>query len=159
MNTKKLSAWLKCILATAGLLGLIIYAVVIPVYGNQLRILHPEFSNRYFPWLIFLWLSGIPCFAVLILSWKIASAIGKDKSFTLRNAGFLRWISILAAADAGFFFAGNVVLFLFGMSHPGVLLASLIIVFAGIAVSVTTAVLSCLVEKAARLQEQSDLTI
>ena len=45
------------------------------------------------------------------------------------------------------------------MSHPGVLLLSLLIVFAGIAVTVASAALSHLVYKAASLQEQSDLTI
>ena len=45
------------------------------------------------------------------------------------------------------------------MSHPGVALFSLIVVFAGVAVAVAAAALSYLVKKAAVLQEQSDLTI
>jgi hypothetical protein len=45
------------------------------------------------------------------------------------------------------------------MSHPGVTLLSLLIVFAGIAIAVAAAALSHLVHKAAALQEQSDLTI
>ena len=45
------------------------------------------------------------------------------------------------------------------MSHPGVLLFSLAVIFAGIAVAVVSAVLSHLVAKAGDLQEQSDLTI
>ena len=45
------------------------------------------------------------------------------------------------------------------MSHSGVALFSLLIVFAGVAVAVAAAALSHLVQKAAVLQEQSDLTI
>ena len=45
------------------------------------------------------------------------------------------------------------------MSHPDVVLASLVIDFVGIAVSVASAGLSHLVEKAAKLQEESELTI
>lgn len=45
------------------------------------------------------------------------------------------------------------------MSHPGVALFSLLVVFAGVAVAVASAVLSHLVQKAAVLQEQSDFTI
>ena len=45
------------------------------------------------------------------------------------------------------------------MSHPAALLASLAVVFAGVAVAVGAAVLSHLAQKAAALQEQSDLTI
>ena len=66
---------------------------------------------------------------------------------------------MLAAADAAFFFAGNLLLLLLDMSHPAVLLASLAVVFVGVAVAVGAAVLSHLAQKAAALQEQSDLTI
>ena len=45
------------------------------------------------------------------------------------------------------------------MSHPGVAIASLAVVFVGVAVAVGAAALSHLVGKAALLQEQSDLTI
>ena len=59
----------------------------------------------------------------------------------------------------GFFFVGNVILLFANMSHPGVALFSLLIVFSGVAVAVAAAALSHLVQKAAVLQEQSDLTI
>ena len=85
--------------------------------------------------------------------------IGKDRSFSMDNARLLQRISRLAAGDAVFFFLGNVLLLLLNMSHPGVVLAALVIVFVGVAVAVAAAVLSYLVQKAAALQEQSDLTI
>ena len=94
-----------------------------------------------------------------MLGWKIAGSIGRDRSFSEENARRLGWVSMLAAGDAAFFFAGNVLLLFLNMSHPGVLLASLGVVFAGAAVSVTAAALSHLVKKAAILQEQSDWTI
>ena len=50
--------------------------------------------------------------------------------------------------------------FLFlGMNHPGVVLLSLVAVFAGVAVAIAAAALSHLVAKAADLQAESDLTI
>ena len=159
MNQKKFSSWLKCILAVAALCGLILEAAVLPAYGTHLRDLYPEFSNRFLPWLIFLWISGIPCFAALVLAWKIAGNIGADRSFSTDSARLLQWISRLAAGDAAFFFLGNVLLLLMDLSHPGVVLASLAVVFVGIAIAVGTAALSYLVQKAAALQEQSDLTI
>ena len=159
MNQIKLARWLKCILAVAGLCALALYAGVIPVEGLRLQAAYPEFSNRFFPWLIFLWISGIPCFAALVLAWRIVVNIGKDRSFSMDNARLLQWISRLAAGDAVFFFLGNVLLLLLDMSHPGVVLAALVIVFVAVAVAVAAAVLSYLVQKAAALQEQSDLTI
>ena len=77
----------------------------------------------------------------------------------MENAKLLALISRLAAGDAVFFFVGNVALWLLDMSHPGVVLLSLLVVFAGVAVSVAAACLSHLVRKAAVLQEQSDYTI
>ena len=159
MEQKSLSTWLKLILIGVGLCGLIIYFIIFPSYGQSLVYDYPEFGNRFWPWLIFLWVSGIPCYAVLVCGWKIAANIGRDQSFTAENAKFLKWISWFAAGDGILFFLGNIILLLKNMSHPGVALFSLIVVFAGAAVAVTAAALSHLVQKAAALQEQSDLTI
>ena len=113
----------------------------------------------FLPWLIFLILTGIPCYAALGILWKIAQNIGANRSFCIQNAKLLKYISVLAAADAGFFFAGNIVLLLLGWNHPGIVLVSLCIVFIGAALSAAAALLSYLIRKAADLQEQSDLTI
>ena len=159
MEQKHLSKWLKLILIGVAICGLIVYALVAPLYGLSLRSLYPEFSNRFWPWLIFIWVSGIPCFAVLGYAWKIATNIGNDQSFTEQNASLLKSISFLSALDAGFFFGGNVVLLLMNLSHPVVVIASLFVVFVGVAVAVASAALSHLVKKAAMLQEQSDWTV
>ena len=45
------------------------------------------------------------------------------------------------------------------MNHPSIVIASLLIVFVGVAVAVAAVVLSHLIEKAAVLKEQTDLTI
>lgn len=159
MEQKTLSKWLKLILVGVAICGLIVYVAVIPMYGLSLRSLYPEFSNRFWPWLFFIWVSGIPCFMVLYYSWRISTNIGNDQSFTEENASLLKSISVLSALDAGFFFIGNIVLLFLNMSHPGVVLASFVIVFVGVAIVVVSAVLSHLVKKATILQEQSDWTI
>ena len=159
MEQKHLSKWLKLIVCGIGICGLIIYLFIIPEYGLSLRSLYPEYAHCFWPWLLFIWVSGIPCFMVLGYGWKISSNIGNDQSFTEKNASLLRSISIISALDTGFFFIGNLVLLLLNMSHPGVVLASFIVVFVGVAVVVASAAMSHLVKKAAALQEQSDLTI
>ena len=159
MEQKALSKWLKLVLVGVGLCGLVVYLGVIPGYGVSLRSLYPEFSNRFWPWLIFIWVSGLPCYAALVLGWRIAGNIGRDRSFSMDNARCLRTISLLAALDAAYFFLGNLVLLFLNMSHPGVVLMSLLVVFAGAAVAVAAAALSHLVRKAALLQEENDLTI
>ncbi len=159
MEQKTLSRWLKVILVGVGLCGLVVYGAVLPLYGQSLVGQNPDVANRYWPWLIFLWATGVPCYAALVIGWRIAVNIGKDRSFSEDNARHLKRIALLAAGDAVFFFIGNIVLLFANMSHPGVVLGSLLVVFAGVAVSVAAAALSHLVLKAALLQEQSDLTI
>ena len=159
MEQKTLAKWLKVILIGVGICGLVVYCLIIPAYGASLVSQYPEFSDRYWPWLIFLWVTAVPCYTALVLGWKIASGIGADRSFTEANARYLKWISWLAAGDAAFFFLGNVILLFTNNSHPGIVLFSLLIVFAGTAIAVAAAALSRLVKKAAALQEQSDLTI
>ena len=159
MDQSQLSRSLKAIITGAGICGLVIYFVALPVCGDALLADHPEFSAWRWPWQIFLWLTGLPCYAVLVNGWRIASNIGRDKSFSIENARLLKAVAWLAAGDTLFLFAGNIVLLLLGMNHPTALLLSLIICFVGIAITVAAVCLSHLVRKAAELQEQSDLTI
>ena len=159
MEQKSLARWLKFIIIGVAICGALIYFCIIPECGRTMVNAYPEFSFRYWPWLIFLWITAIPCYGVLIFGWQIATNIGKDKSFSMGNAKALKWISWLAIVDTIFFFVINVVYLFLDLSHPGVVLLSLIVVFAGVAVSVAAAALSHLVQKAAVLQEQSDLTI
>ena len=159
MSQANLSKWLKLILLGMGICGLAVYLVVVPSFGDSIRSQYPEFASRYWPWLIFIWVSGIPCYAVLVLGWRIAANIGRDASFSLENARFLRSIAVLAALDAAYVFLGNLAMLFLDMSHPGVVLLSLLVVFAGAAVAVAAGALSHLVRKAALLQEENDLTI
>ncbi|MBQ8082483.1 MAG: DUF2975 domain-containing protein [Clostridia bacterium] len=159
MEQKKLSKWLKGILIGTAACGLAVYLALLPDYGRSLAQAYPEFAGRFWPWLIFLWATGVPCYLALGLGWRIAGRIGEDRSFSEGNARDLSRIAWLAAGDAGAFFLGNAILLLADMSHPGVVLMSLIVVFVGVAIAVAAAALSHLVHKAAALQEQADLTI
>lgn len=159
MNQKKLSRWLKAVIIGVGICGLIVYLGLLPVFGDSLLTEYPEFSSWRWPWLIFLWITAVPCFIILVLAWKIAANIGEDRSFSAENAGLLRNIAVLIVGDILFFFLGNAVFTFLSMNHPGILLISLLICAIGIAVAIAAACLSHLVRKAADLQEQSDLTV
>ena len=159
MNQQKLSAWLKAIIILIGLCGLVVYFGILPGCGSWLHDSYPEFASWHWPWMIFLWITAIPCYAILVLGWKIAVNIGENRSFSSANAGLLQGIAWLVAGDILFFFLGNVVFLFLGMNHPGILLVSLLICFVGFSVTVAAACLSHLVRKAADLQEQSDLTV
>lgn len=160
MRQKSLSNWLKFIILGVGICGLVIYLLVVPMLGQTVAAAEDGLFDRlYWPWLVLIWVTALPCYAALAFGWIIAVNIGKDRSFSVENARLLKWISGLAAGDAAFFFLGNILYLFLGWSHPGVTLLSLIVVFVGVAISVAAAALSHLVMKAALLQEQSDLTV
>ena len=159
MKQVTLAKWLKLITIGIALCGLVVYCFLIPGYGGSIASNYPEFADCYVPWLVFLSLTAIPCYIALFLAWKIFDNIGKDRSFCLENAKYLKWISWLAAGDSAYFFIGDLVLLFLNMNQPGIVLYSLIVVFAGVAISVASAALSHLVRKAALLQEESDLTV
>ena len=158
MEQKSLSNWLKGIIISMGIIGVILYFKILPLILaetlNNLNLL-----THYRTWLIIILISAIPCFLVLVCGFLIANNIGNDKSFTKENANYLKIIMILAIIDTIYFFVANVTLYIFKMSSPLIFVISLIIEFAGICISVAAACLSHLVVNAAKLKEESDLTI
>ena len=115
-------------------------------------------------WRIFLamahiFMDSVPCYMALWMAWKIFTDIEKDKAFTMENAKRMGNVSFLAAADAVLLVVGNVVYLILHMNHPGVLLASFLIALVGTAIAIAAAMLSHLIRKAARLQDESDWTI
>ncbi|MBQ2661918.1 MAG: DUF2975 domain-containing protein [Clostridia bacterium] len=159
MEQKTLSNWLKGIIIGVGICGLIIYGVIVPMFGFSIAETYDEFSYMLYPWLVFIWISALPCYAVLFCGLKIAVNIGKDNAFCMKNASLFKWISGLALGDTVYFFIGHLVLMMLNMSHPSIVLLSLFVEFFGIAIAIVAAVMSHLVKKAALLQDENDLTI
>lgn len=159
MTQKKLSKWMKLIVLLLGICGVVIFAVAVPVIGLELLDGYPEFSYCFVPWLVFVSLMAIPCYAVLVIAWRIAQSIAENNSFTEINSRRLKCVSMLSLATSAYLFAGSTVFLLLGMNHFSLFLGTGRISFVGVAISVASAVLSYLVQKASVLQEQSDLTI
>ena len=160
MSQKTLSILLKAVIIGVALCLVAVYAWIIPDLGTDLALAGDgEFSFLYVPWLIIVELTALPIIAALVIAWIIAGNIGRDKSFCKQNAKLLAVISLLAAADGAYFFIANIVMLLLNYSHPGMLIFSILACFAAIGICIAAAALSHLVYKAAKLQEQSDLTI
>lgn len=157
MKQRTLANWLKVLIIIVGLFGIAVYGFIIPELGKDLAV--GEFESWYYPWLIFLLGTAIPCFIALVFGWFILSNIAADRSFCVENAKHLKAISVLAAVDSVYFFVGNTVYLFLSMSHPGVFILSFMLTMVGVTVSVASAAISHLVLKAAELQDQSDLTI
>ncbi|MCI8485397.1 MAG: DUF2975 domain-containing protein [Lachnospiraceae bacterium] len=159
MTQESLSKWLKGVIIGIAVCGGMIYGYLIPMFGKEIAQANPEFAHCYLPWLVVIWLTAIPCYLVLYFGWKITAEISRDHSFSMENSRYLKYISILALLDSGYFFLANLILLLLNMNHPGIFLASLFVEFAGVTVAVAAAALSHLVQKAAEIQNENELTI
>lgn len=159
MKQESLAKWLKGIIIGVFICGVILCFYVLPFWGKEVIEEGLELKHGFLPWLFLLWITALPCFAVLVLGWKVAGEIGADHSFSEKNAKYLKLVSILALADSAFIFAGSLFYLILGFSRLGILFLTCLVVFIGIAVSVAAALISHLVYKAARMQEENELTI
>jgi hypothetical protein len=69
MSSKTLSNLVKFAAIAMGVCGMFIAAYVLPTWGASLINANTEFAGWYWPWLIFLWLTIIPCFVLLVFVW------------------------------------------------------------------------------------------
>ena len=157
MDQKPLSLWLRVIVIGCALCGVALFGFILPGFLAGLAAEHSGFPHR--AWTAFMWVLAVPCYGVLVCVWRVAGRIGMNRSFSHENARALRAVALLAGLDAALLLAGNVVFWLMGKSLSVLALASAFTCFAGLAISVGAACLSHLVLKAARLQEDNDLTI
>jgi len=159
LKQKELSVSLRVIVPLVAAAVIILAAVYIPLLGQNLAQQNPDRAALYTPCLITVWLSVLPVLAALVVAWFIFSDIGRDMSFSLRNAARLRLICYLAIADTALYIAGAVLLAALNALHPGILVVLLCVIFMGFFLSVAAAALSHLTRKAAELKAENDLTI
>ena len=156
MNQASLAKWIKWIVLGVGICGLIVYFMIIPFLGNTLVQQSIEYQYCYWPWLILMWLTAIPCYLILFYVWKIANEVNNDNSFSMVNAAYLKKIMMLSLGDITCFFIANVIFLFLNMNHPGIFILALFFCFAGIVIAVIAAVLSHLVENAALIKAEND---
>lgn len=159
MKQSNLSAWLKTVAVIVGMMGLVMFLLVFPVIGHDLALENPEIAYLYWPCIIYIWVMAFPCYIALWNFWKIAREIGLDNSFSHKNVKSLETIGKMSLIDTVLLFIGTAVIFVAGALTPEMLIVTVFICILGVALSVLCAALSHLVEKAASLKEENDLTI
>ena len=159
MKQKELARYLKAVLLFTAVLGVLLCALVAPRLGENMIERYPECRYLLFPYLAFLWVTAIPVYTALWQVWRIVCNIGNDRSFSQENARRLRMVSWMCGMDVVLYIFAAMVLLITGWLRLGVLLAILLVLFVGISLAVVAACLSHLVEKAAALKQENDLTI
>ena len=150
---------MKLAALAAALIGLLAAFVFLPMLASSLLEEFPAYQKWYWPCLIYGWVVLLPGFAGLWEFWKICVEIGRDNSFSQKNARSLFRICLLALTMAALLAAGVAALCLLGMGLPALLIAMLGFAAACALVALLANALSQLVRRAAAIKSENDLTI
>ncbi len=157
---KKLAVLLRIGLMIAALVCGAIFFWFLPQLGRGIALADPEYAWAFWPCLIFAWLFAVPVFWAMAALWTVFGRIGRGDAFCAENARAMATVSRLAFFDAVLVPVGVITLALLGAGSPGM---TVIAMPAGVMVCTLVGVmamaLSRLVADAARLQDESDLTV
>ena len=163
MTTKSLLFWVRCAIVIIALCGITVCALWYPYSFSIINIdltatdLSELTTVQGWGLLSFYWAVSIPCFAILIIAWKISASIKTEQLFTNKSAKMIKICALILLVDSSVFLIGNVVFLLLKMNDFAIIYFFLIM--GGLVLSVLLSALSHYVAKAAELQELSDGTI
>ena len=150
---------MKLAALAAALIGLLAAFVFLPMLASALLEEFPAYQKWYWPCLIYGWVVLLPGFAGLWEFWKICVEIGRDNSFSQKNARSLFRICLMALTMAALLAVGVAALCLLGMGLPALLIAMLGFAAACALVALLANALAQLVRRAAAIKSENDLTI
>ncbi len=152
MKQREMSYVLKMIDAIALAVCLVLVFVVVP---------NLELSGLMPPGSVWLFFMGVaPMLIIGCRAWGIFSDIGKDKSFTDRNAKRLRFMAYVAAVDVLLWLSVAIVFSVFTPSGSlGPIVMSLVGLIGAVFIAALCAALSHLTAKAAALKTENDLVV
>ena len=150
---------MKLAALAAALIGLLAAFVFLPMLASALLEEFPAYQKWYGPCLIYGWAVLAPGFVGLWEFWKICVEIGRDNSFSQKNARALFRICLLALTMAALLAVGVAALCLLGMGLPALLIAMLGFAAACALVALLANALAQLVRRAAAINNENDLTI
>ena len=117
--------------------------------------------SLFIPMVLVLYVSAIPYFVALFQTMKLLGQIDRNEAFSITSVNALKNIKRCAILISGLFIVD--IPFLYRIAEiddaPGVLLFSLMIIFASIVIAVFAAVLQKLLTSALEMKSENDLTI
>ncbi len=152
MNLKRLSGWMKGIVAALFLFGALFFFVFIPLAGLDFV----RNTAWYWAWVALLWLIALPCAYILCLCWRASCDVSEGKAFTQRNATRLKGISVACFINAALLLLGNALLLILQGNNVKAFLISLFVVGGFAIVATAAACLSAFVQEAAKIKEEND---
>ncbi len=150
MKPRTLGALLRVACVLAGLMGAVVLCFLFKDAGGGREV---YYVGRALPWL------SIPCWAALILFWRVAGNIGRDRSFCGENVRLMRAIAILAFLTSAAMGVVGVVFLAAQLVGLRIFCYLVCIVVLGICLGAASLALSVLVDRARAIQEENDFTV
>lgn len=158
MKQAKIAQLLKFFSILTGLVGGIFFFWYIPLLIEEVAYMNDLEWLRW-PGTVGIWAIALLCYLALYYFWKICIQIGKDNSFCQENAYSMKNICLLAVVASVAVFLGDVILATLHLLNGAMICLTFFVIFVGCGIAVVCFALSKLIENAAIIKEENDLTV
>ncbi|MDR0889975.1 MAG: DUF2975 domain-containing protein [Oscillospiraceae bacterium] len=153
MSAKFYGVCVRIAVICMALCGIVLSVWILYGFRHEIFSEHRKIAFLFRAWLLLVWTTALPCLGVLALEWKVAGAISRNETFTLRVAKWMKTAAMLIFVSVGIFFIGNLLFLCMNLTHPWILIASLLVDMVGVALAGIAASIGKYVEKKAMHKE------
>ncbi|KGP92235.1 membrane protein [Pontibacillus chungwhensis BH030062] len=153
------TVFLKGSLILFGIIVVSLSLFALPRLASEAAQSYPEFSHLQYPVLIGINLTVVPFLMALYQAYQLLQLIEEKTAFSERAVELLRKIKYDALIIIGMYIVGMVILITQSALQPGIILMWLAIIFACLIISVFSTVLQELLQSAADIKSENDLTV
>lgn len=158
MDQKRIAGILKVFCVFVALVGGIFFFWYVPVLIEQISFME-DLPQLRWPGTVGMWMIAVMCYLALFDFVGICRRIGKDNSFCKENARSMARIGIYALVVMVLILGGTLALFAMQLMDIAMFFIIFFVEFVALGIAVICYALSKLIENAAVLKEESDLTI
>lgn len=159
MEQKRIADGLKFFTVIVAAVGAVFFLRYAPELVNRYTTLVPRAASFKWPGLITVWVIGLLCYLALWEFWRICTRIGNENSFCRKNARSMRNIALLAFLAAVLMLIVGITLVCFGLLVRLAFMKLFFMIFVACGLGVLCLALARLVDTAAELKEENELTI
>lgn len=152
--------FLRIALITIGLGVLGLLVLIFPAWADA-KIAFPDQAYAVYVVLGALYLASIPYFIGIVKAWQLLKLINTGKAFSADSAKVVKAISICAASISAIYIVSMPFFYIWGdyTDAPGLIVIGMVLVGVPLIISVFAALLKLLINEAAELKTENELTV
>lgn len=159
MRQSKIAKVLKIFTVCVAAVAAMFFFFYMPFLIWEMSVMEPEAAWLRWPGTVGIWVIALLCYLALGEFWRICSRIGRDESFCRENASSMLHIGYLAFAVALLVLGGAVFLIIIKYLNAAWIFVVFFVLCVAVGIGVLCVALAKLIENAASLKEENDLTI